>query len=73
MVVLLAACISAVGSITAAVIAHKNTAKINGVHTLVNQQHSNLISRVDQLTNTLTNADIDVPPNGKGGRGDTST
>jgi hypothetical protein len=38
--------------------------------TLVNGQHSDMVKRVDQLTETLQTADIPIPANGKGGTED---
>lgn len=41
--------------------------KADATHELVNSQHDNIVARVDQLTNTLVEADVPVPSNGKGG------
>ena len=35
--------------------------KVDGVHTLVNSQHDDLVNRVTQLTGTLNDANVDVP------------
>jgi hypothetical protein len=36
-------------------------------HDLVNSNHDDMVARVDQLTGALTDADVPVPANGKGG------
>jgi hypothetical protein len=35
--------------------------KVDGVHTLVNSQHADLVNRVTQLTGTLNEANVDIP------------
>jgi hypothetical protein len=39
-------------------------------HNLVNGQHTDMVARVDQLTDALQTADVVVPTNGKGGKED---
>jgi hypothetical protein len=47
--------------------------KVEGVHTLVNSQHDDLVNRVGQLTGTLNDAGVQVPetpePPNRGGVG----
>jgi hypothetical protein len=40
----------------------KTSRKIDGVHSLVNEQLDTQIARSDQLTATLTDAGVEVPP-----------
>jgi hypothetical protein len=35
--------------------------KVDGVHTLVNSQHDDLVNRVTQLSGTLNAAGVDIP------------
>lgn len=60
--------VTAVLSLVTALITLWNNRKINVVHTLVNSARDDNVTRIDQLTNALTSAGTDVPPNGKGGK-----
>jgi hypothetical protein len=61
--------VTAALSFAAAALGAWNSRKIKGVHTLVNSQHDDLVNRQDQLTTALQDANVAVPPNGKGGQG----
>lgn len=47
-----------------------NSLHNQATHTLklVNGQHTDMVARVDQLTDALQTADVVVPSNGKGGK-----
>ena len=49
-------------ALTGYVQTRRNTAKISEVHVLVNSQLTAVVDRVAQLTGTLRDAGLDIPP-----------
>jgi hypothetical protein len=58
--------IAAVLALVTAVIGLLNNKRIGTVHSLVNTQHDDLVTRGDQLTKALTDANIAVPDKPEG-------
>jgi hypothetical protein len=54
--------LAAAAGLAATVLGFINRKKIAEVHVLVNSQLTEVLKRVSQLSHTLTNAGVDIPP-----------